>query len=131
MLAKLILNLVLVPIPEIGVNGAAIASVVCHLIAFIIAITALRRNIKLNLTFSKFVIKPILATIMMGICSYFIYLTLSGIIMQKLATILAIVVAVVIYALAIIVLKIFSKEEILQLPGGNKMYKVLEKLKIY
>ena len=73
MVAKLILNLVLVPIPEIGVNGAAIASVACHLIAFMIAITALRKNIKLDLTFSKFVLKPILAVIMMGICSYFIY----------------------------------------------------------
>lgn len=123
--------MILVPIPEIGVNGAAIASVVCHLVAFTIAITSLRKNIRLDLKFSKFVLKPILATVIMGICSYFIYLTLSGIIMQKLATILAIVVAVIIYALAIIALKVFSKEEILLLPGGNKIYKILEKLKIY
>ncbi len=130
-IAKLILNLILVPIPEIGVNGAAIASVVCHIVAFTIAITSLRKNIKLDLTFSKFVIKPILATAIMGICSYFIYLTLSGIIAQKLATILAILFAVVIYALAIIALKVFSKEEILLMPYGQKICKVLEKLKIY
>lgn len=123
--------MILVPIPEIGVNGAAIASVVCHLVAFTIAITSLRKNIRLDLKFSKFVLKPILATVIMGICSYFIYLILSGIIMQKLATILAIIVAVIIYALAIIALKVFSKEEILLLPGGNKIYKILEKLKIY
>lgn len=67
----------------------------------------------------------------MGICSYFIYLTLSGIIAQKLATILAIVVAVIIYGLAILVLKIFSKEEITLIPSGDKIYKILEKLKIY
>ena len=72
-LVKLILNLILVPIPSIGVNGAAWASVACHVVAFSIAFTALRKNIKLNLTFSKFVIKPILATAIMGICSYFIY----------------------------------------------------------
>jgi len=130
-LAKLILNLILVPIPEIGVNGAAWASVVCHLVAFTIAITALRKNIKLNLTFSKFVIKPILATIIMGICSYFMYLVLSGIIMQKLATILAILFAVIIYILAIVALKVFSKEEILIMPYGEKIYNILEKLKIY
>ena len=39
------------PIPEIGVNGAAIASVACHLVAFTIAITSLRKNIKLDLSF--------------------------------------------------------------------------------
>ena len=130
-MAKLILNLTLVPIPEIGVNGAAWASVACHLVAFTIAITSLRKTIVLDLTFSKFVIKPVLAVIIMGICSYFSYLTLCGIITQKLATIIAIIIAVVIYVLAIIALKVFSREEIQMMPGGNKIWKVLEKLKIY
>lgn len=83
------------------------------------------------MTFSKFVIKPILAVMIMGICSYFIYLTLGGIISQKMATIIAIIIAVIIYALAIVALKVFSKEEIKMMPGGNKIWKVLEKLKIY
>ena len=125
------MNLVLVPIPEIGVNGAAIASVACHLVAFTIAITSFRKNIKLDLSFSKFVIKPVLATVIMGICSYFVYLTLSGIIAAKLATIVAILFAVVIYALAIIALKVFSKEEMLIMPYGDKLVKIFEKLKIY
>ncbi|MCI8470224.1 MAG: hypothetical protein HFJ35_01810 [Clostridia bacterium] len=131
MLVKLILNLVLVPIPEIGVNGAAWGSVACHLVAFSIAMTSLRKTIKLDLTFSKFVIKPVIAVMIMGICSYFSYLTLSGIIAKKLATIIAIAIAVVIYALAIVALKVFSKEEIQMMPQGNKICKVLEKLKIY
>lgn len=128
---KLILNLILVPIPEIGVNGAAWASVACHLVAFSIAITSLRKNIKLNLTFSQFVVKPLIAGIIMGICSYFIYSSLLGIIAQNLATIIAIIAAVIIYVLAVIILKVFSKEELLMLPYGNKFCKVLEKLKIY
>ena len=130
-IVKLILNLILVPIPAIGANGAAIASVACHVVAFSIAITSLKRTIKLDLGFSKFVIKPIIATFIMAICSYFIYLTLLGIISAKLATIVAIAIAVVIYALAVIALKIFSKEEIVQMPYGDKIVKVLEKLKIY
>ncbi len=128
---KLILNLILVPIPDIGVNGAAWASVVCHLVAFIISLTSLTKTIKLNLTFSQFVIKPVLAVIIMGICSYFSYLMLSRIIVQKLATIISIIIAVMIYALAIIALKVFSKEEMQMMPGGRKICKVLEKLKIY
>ncbi len=130
-IVKFILNLILVPIPEIGVNGAAWASVACHVVAFSIAITSLKRTIKLNLTFSKFVIKPILAVIIMGICSYFCYITFLGIIVQKLATIISIIIAVIIYVLAIIALKVFSYEEIQMIPGGNKICKVLEKLKVY
>ena len=67
----------------------------------------------------------------MGICSYFSYLTLSGIIAQKLATIVSIIIAVIVYILAIIALKVFSKEEVQMMPGGGKICKVLEKLKIY
>lgn len=130
-MVKLFLNLILVPIPEIGVNGAAIASVACHIVAFTIAITALRKNIKLDLTFSKFVTKPIIATIIMGICSYATYSALLGIFSGKLATIIAILVAVIIYVLAVIVLKIFSKEEIEMMPAGNKISRILEKIKIY
>ena len=130
-LVKLILNLILVPIPSIGVNGAAWASVACHLVAFTIAFTSLIKNIKLNLTVSKFVIKPVLATTIMGICSYYIYLILSGIIAVKLATIIAITIAVIIYALALIALKVFNEEELLMIPGGTKICKVLKKLKIY
>lgn len=124
-------NLVLVPIPKIGVNGAAWGSVACHLVAFTIAITSLRKHIKINLTFSKLILKPILATFIMGICSYFIYLLLTGIIAQRLATILAIAFAVIIYVVAIVALKVFSKEELLLMPAGDKISKLLERLKIY
>jgi stage V sporulation protein B len=128
---KFILNIILVPNPNFGVYGAAIGSVACHMVAFTIAFTLLRKNIKLDLTFSKFVIKPILATFIMGVCAYFTYFSLKRIIIERLATIIAILVAVVIYILAILVLKIFSKEEFKMMPAGDKIVKVLEKLKIY
>lgn len=128
---KFILNLVLVPIEGIGAAGAAFATVECHAIAFFIGFKVLRTNMKLDLTFSKFILKPILATAMMGICSCAVYLLLVGIIAAKLATIIAILVAVLVYGLAVIALKIFTKEEIFMIPYGNKLYKILERLEIY
>ena len=41
------------------------------------------------------------------------------------ATIIAIIFAVILYVLAIVVLKVFSKEEIKMLPAGDKIVKVL------
>ena len=96
-----------------------------------ISIMALKRTIKLKLGFRRFVIKPILATIIMAICSYFIYSLLLGIIAEKLATIIAISSAIIIYALAVVVLHVFTKQEIKMLPAGNKICMILEKLKIY
>ena len=130
-IVKLILNLILVPNPAFGAVGAAWASVACHAVAFTIASTVLRKTIPLNLTFKKFIFKPVLATAIMGICSYFIYSVLNGIIAAKLATIVAILFAVVIYVIAVVVLKIFTKEEFAMMPMGDKMVRVLEKMKIY
>ena len=128
---KFIFNITLIKILSIGVYGAAWGSVACHLVAFCIAFTMLRKYIKLNLTFSKFVLKPVISTAIMGICSYFTYLALKGIIVERLATIIAIMVAVVIYSLAIVALKVFTKDEFKMMPAGDKIVKFLEKIKIY
>lgn len=128
--AKLILNLILVPIPQIGANGAAIASVVCHIISFTIGFSVLRKNMKLNLDFGKFVTKPILATTMMIICSYYLYIILSTRVTSNIATLISIGIAVIIYALSVIVLQVLTKEEIYMLPKGEKIYKALVKLNL-
>ena len=128
---KCILNIVLVPIPGIGVNGAAIGSVVCHAIACIISFVILKKHIEFDFSIKKCIIKPILATIMMIICSWFVYISLNSIIGERVATIIAIGVAVIIYVLSVIVLKIFEKEEIFMLAKGEKIYEVLAKVGIY
>ena len=130
-LIKLILNLVLLPIPALNVYGAAIGSVACQGIAFIIVFNVLKRYVKLDLPFRKFVLKPVLATGIMGVCSYTLFLILDGINLGNKATIISILFAVIIYILSVIVLKIYNKEDILMLPKGEKIYKILQKLKIY
>lgn len=130
-LIKCVLNIVLVPIPEIGVNGAAIGSVVCHIISFVISFAMLTKHIKIDFEVKKCIIKPILATIMMSICSWFVYTNIEGIVLEKVASLIAIMTAVIIYILSVIVLRIFDKEEIFMLPKGENIYKILVKLGIY
>ena len=130
-LVKLVLNLVLLPIPELNVYGAAIGSIACHAVAFTIVFNVLKKYVKLDLPFKKFVLKPALATGIMGICSYTIFLVLDGINLGNKATIISIMFAVLIYLMAVIALKIYNKEDILMLPKGEKIYKILQKLKIY
>ena len=67
----------------------------------------------------------------MAICSYCAFMILNGIIVERLATIIAIIFAIMIYALAIVALKIFTKEEFYMLPYGTKIYAFLEKRGIY
>ena len=129
---KLILNLILVPNPNFGVNGAAIASVINNFVAFILSYIILRKTIKLNLSFSKFILKPVIATLVMCVCSYYLYtLMLGSIISTKIVTLLSIGIAVIIYAVMVVILKIFDEDEIAMIPYGTKIYKILKKLGIY
>lgn len=135
-IVKLILNLILVPIPTDicplgGAAGAAFATDVCHFIAFWISFTVLRRTVDLKLSFSKMVIKPLIASLMMAVVSYGAYILLKGIFVQNLATIIALVIAVIVYVLSVLALKILNEEDILMLPSGNKIYAILQKIGLY
>lgn len=129
---KLILNLLLVPInPEVfilgGTAGAAFATAVCHIIAVSIEFKVLKKDIDLKIDYKKFLIKPLIAVTIMGGTSYYTYLYLFSVIKNpNMVTILAILTAFIIYIILVVLLKIFSKEEIFMLPYGKKFYEFLK-----
>ena len=127
-IVKLILNLILLRIPTLNVYGAAIGSIACHAVAFTIVFNVLKKYVKLDLPFRKFVLKPALATAIMGVCSYTIFLVLNSIIPGNKATIISMLSAVAIYLMSVIALKIYNKEDIYMLPKGQKIYEFLERI---
>ena len=135
-IAKFVLNAILIPIsPDIfmlgGTAGAAFATTVCHMIAFGIDLHIMKKHITLKVNKKDYIIKPMIATIMMGICSLFIYHTLMSMISEKLCTIIAIISAAIIYVILVFLLKIFSEENIFMIPYGQKIYKILQTVGIY
>lgn len=132
---KLILNTILVEIdPEIfilgGTAGAAFSTVIYYIVTFFIELYIMKKNIRIELG-PKILLKPLIATIMMAICLIFTYNSLLSIISYKLCIIVSLIVAVITYLLLILILKIFSEEEIKMLPFGDVIYSVLRKLRIY
>lgn len=129
---KLILNLLLVPInPEVfilgGTAGAAFATAVCHIIAVSIEFKVLKKDIDLKIDYKKFLIKPLIAVTIMGGTSYYTYLYLFSVIKNpNMVTILAILTAFTVYIILVVLLRIFSKEEIFMLPYGKKFYEFLK-----
>lgn len=129
---KLILNLLLVPInPEVfilgGTAGAAFATAFCHMIAVSIEFKILKKEINLKIDYKKFIVKPLIAICVMGGTSYYTYLYLFSVIKNvNMVTILSILIAFVIYGISVVLLRIFSKEEIFMLPYGKKFYEFLK-----
>lgn len=127
-IAKIIANVALMPIEGIYENGAAIGSVLCHLISFIIVYMVLMKTVKLNFSLFGLAIKPIIATILMSVISYGIYMAVRIILPIRIATIIAIIVAVIVFVVSLLLLKVFSREEIEMLPKGDKVYAILKKM---
>lgn len=109
MIFKFFSNVILVRNPNIGIKGAVIGNIICNLIVCIIGLVVLMKSIKLEINWKDFILKPFLATFLMSILSIYIYIFLKGIILEKLATILAIVVAIITYAILILGFKVIKK----------------------
>ena len=122
----------------------ACGTALCHIISFSIGYTVLKKHIDLKMTFGKFVVKPLLATIMMSVIAYFVHGALTntaiGILTQydisiniakSIVTIITLIIAVIVYVISVFALKIFSKEDIYMIPYGEKIYKILTKIGLY
>lgn len=124
---KIVLNYTLVGIQDINIKGAPIGSLCCYM--FIVAaslyILCKRTTMKFNImgTF----VKPLIAGILCAAGARGAYELFSAVISGRLATVLAICIAVVIYAVCIILLRILTKDDVLMLPKGEKIAKILEK----
>ena len=128
---KTVLNIILVSNPTINIYGSPISSIICQLINFTICYIYLNRYIKMNITFKKNILKPLISAVIMGISVYYLHMFLEGIIGNSIATVVSIIAGVGIYGLLIIVTKTLTKQDMLMIPFGTKLYSVLVKYKIY
>ena len=85
---------------------------------------------KMKLSKMEFFIKPLLIVITMFIAVKLSFTFIIGILGNTLSTILAIAIGAIVYILATFTLGGIKKEELLSMPKGDKVYKVLRKLKI-
>lgn len=125
--AKLISNYFL--LEKIGIYGAPISTVICYLLAATLNVFFTIKYVGKLPNLKKIFLLPIVCGAISIGGSAIIYLALSQIIFPKIATVLCILIAVLSYVLLIIKTKTVSKEEILLLPQGEKLVKLLFKIK--
>lgn len=122
-IVKVFTNIFLIPIEGIFENGAAIGSVLCHITSFVFVYIVLLKTINFKFSLLRLSLRPILATGVMIFLSYGIYKLLISMLSIKISTIIAIFVAIIVFGVSVLILRIFSKDEIQMLPNGNKVYR--------
>ena len=127
MIMKIIVNYILVGIPEINIQGANVGSMVCYGFVTVVAMFVLCRRTGVIPDFISILVKPLLAALICGAAAYFSEMVFDIVIIQSIATVLSVIVAIIVYFVSLLLLRAIKREDILQMPKGNKIVKVLEK----
>ena len=121
-IAKFILNVILIRQPSIHIYGAPISSIVCQVISFSYGFTVLCKNMPVKVGFTKYILKPVVSAVLMGISawgSYKLMMMLTNI--NIISIFVAIMIAVLVYFALVIALRVLDDEEIKMLPMGEKL----------
>lgn len=124
---KYVLNVMFIPV--YGEIVPVITSVIYQAIACIISFVFLFRYLKVKPNMKDLFLKPIIATLGMSIVVFSTYNILIYInIGNTIATITTLILAIISYIVFIAYVKVLNKDEVMQLPYGNKIWNVLRKI---
>ena len=123
---KIIVNYILVGQPNLNIVGAPIGTFICYISITALDLIAMKRHISARPAIFKNIIRPGLASAIMGAATFMVYRVLSNAISsRKLACLLSLAFAVVLYAVLVVFLRCLTYEDCMLLPKGEKIAKIL------
>lgn len=126
---KIIINYLLISVPLLNIKGAVISTVICYIIISFLDMKAVRKVTKVKIDILGTYVKPIAASVVMGIFSRIFYkLFLWGSQSNTFATMGSIILSIVVYCSFLIVIGGITKEDIFLLPKGELIYSKLTKM---
>lgn len=129
---KIGLNYILIGIPSINVQGAVFGTAAFYLFCIFGNYFVLKKETGMKLDLKTVIIKPLIASLLCGGGAFGAYRLLTSVLGfgNTIGCIGSIGVAVVIYAISVLLLKTLVKNDILLLPKGEKIAEILEKYKL-
>ena len=138
--AKVLANMILVSIPSINIQGAVVGSFLSNIIMVVWGFIVLKKAADIKYDWKTSVLKPLLCSALTGIGAFGVHtlcmriLTAvgfgSGLAANNISTIIAVGAAVVIYIITLFATKTLLKSDVIMLPKGEKIAKVLEKYRL-
>ena len=130
MLGKIVISYTLTVIPEINVLGSGLGTVTAYAIASLIELYFVKKYMGVRFGKKEFVIKPLITVITMFVAVKLSYGLVSNIFGNSLSTIISIGIGAIVYVLVLLGIGGIRKEEVLIMPKGEKIYKLLRKLNL-
>ena len=130
MLFKIVISYTLTSIQSINIIGSAIGTVSAYAVASIIEFIYIKKHMQLKLSLKEFIIKPLLTVATMFVVVKLAYGVTVGFLGNTLATLVSISIGGVVYGLVLLGIGGITKEELLTMPKGEKIYSILRKFKL-
>ena len=127
-LVKFVFAFILIGIPSINIYGAPISTFFSTVVIVAINLYFIVKNSGKVSSISNLFIKPFIATFISITIGVAFYMLLSALLDSKLTILCVIAVVALFYVITIIKLKVIDKDEILLLPKGNTIIKILTKI---
>ena len=109
----MLLTWYLVPIPKINIYGAVIASIGAYITVSVLNMISLKGKLKISIDYYNCFFKPLAAALAMSAGVVMTYVkVMKSIENESISCLLAIFVGIIIYMIAIMLLKVFRLEEI-------------------
>lgn len=125
-------TVVLVPcllFTNLNLYSIAIATIVYSLLMCVLNQLAVRKYLGYRQNIKKIFVLPMIASVIMGVCAYFVYQGMHKISGSNLISlIIAIIIAACVYGVLVLRLGVLTKEDIEAMPKGKKLAKLLKKL---
>lgn len=124
---KLAVNFSLVPIPSVNIQGAPFGTLLCYMTIICISVPTLCRAAGVRLRFGKVFLKPLFAGALCGITAWAGYGLLSRVAGNTISASFSILAAGIVYVVVLFLTHGVEKYDVLMLPKGEKIAKLLEK----
>ncbi|MDO4543691.1 MAG: polysaccharide biosynthesis protein [Clostridia bacterium] len=121
--AKIVVNLVLLPMESVNIVAASWSNVACYGIAGILDVIFLAKHTKMRLSVWKIFLKPLIASLVMGLFVYFAYDVLYAIRAGTMMTLVCVILGVAVYIAMSFVLRVFDADELQYIPFLRKFGK--------
>ena len=126
-----IICLILLGIPAVNINGAAIGSVLAYVTAGILNFRALKKYTNVSLDMKSIFFRPLVAALIMGaaaIVSYkLLFLITSS---NAVSTLVSVMFAAAVYFVSAFLTGAVTKDEIELIPKGDLIYRLAVRLKV-
>ena len=114
-------------IPYLGIDGAPVGTFVCYLTIAVLNTISIIRTAKIDFKWNSFVIRPLLAALVMGVAAFGLLKVLPG---GNLICLIQIAICGVVYLIAALAFGTIKKEDVLMLPSGEKIAALMLKYKL-